>query len=131
MSRESVLARGRAAAEVGMVDACTIRRVTGSTVDDNTGIITPTRSTVYSGRCRVQQQAASAQGTEVGEDYQLLVRLEVQVPMSVTGVQVGDEVTITASEHDPDLVGQVFLVRELFGKTHATARRLGVTRRTG
>jgi hypothetical protein len=50
--------------------------------------------------------------------------------MSVTGVQVGDVVEISASAHDPDLVGQVFVIRDLFAKTHATARRLGVTRRT-
>lgn len=131
MSASSLILRGRTAAERLMVDTCTIRRRGGgSTVDDDTGVITPNRSTVYTGKCRVQQQTAQAQQETPGEDFQLLVRLEVQLPMSVTGVQVGDEIEVTASALDPDLVGQVFVVRDLFAKTHATARRIGVTRRT-
>lgn len=130
MSRAAVLARGRIAAEAGMVDACIIRRRTGTTVDDNTGDEAVTWDDLYDGMCRVQQQAATSQQQTPGEDAQLLVRLEVQLPISVTGLQVADEITITASVHDPDLVGQVFLVRDLFAKTHPTARRVGVTRRT-
>jgi hypothetical protein len=33
---------------------------------------------------------------------------------------------MTASAYDPDLPGRVFLVRDLFGKTEATARRVQV-----
>jgi hypothetical protein len=47
----------------------------------------------------------------------------------VTGLEVGDEITITASR-DPDLVGRAFLARDLFHKTDLTARRVGVTERT-
>ncbi|GAA2696518.1 DUF6093 family protein [Actinoplanes palleronii] len=130
MSRESVLARGRAAAEAGMVDACTIRRRSGETNDAN-GYTTPTYLTLYTGPCRVQQQSsAQAQQQDQGEDYLLMGRLEVQVPMSVVGVQAGDEVVITASANDPDLPGRVLLVHDLAHKTHATARRLGVVERT-
>jgi hypothetical protein len=39
-------------------------------------------------------------------------------------------VTITASVNDPDLVGRVFLIRDLFHKTEPTARRVGVIERT-
>ena len=130
MSAASVLARGRAAAEALMVDTCTIRRITGSTTDPDTGVITPTYSTIYTGQCRVQQQAASASGQETGEAYALILPFVLQVPISVTGVRTEDQVTITASVHDPDLVNRMLLVKDLAHKTHATARRLGCTERT-
>lgn len=132
MSRASVLARGRAIAEASMVDACMIRRVTGTATDQTTGL--PVRTYLnpdpYSGKCRVQQSLAQAEQHDSGQDYLLLLRLEVHLPMSSAGLQVNDEVTITASVHDPDLIGRVFLVRDLFHKTEATARRVGVTERS-
>lgn len=129
MSAASVLARGRAAAELLMVDACTIRRKTGESTGAG-GVVTPTYSTLYAGKCRVQQAAAQAQQQDPGEAYVLMLRLEVQLPMSVTGLQTEDEVTITASAHDPDLVGRVFLIRDLAHATHKTARRVQVLERT-
>lgn len=125
----ALLARGRRAAEALMVDACTIRRRTGETVGPG-GVVTPTYTTVYSGRCRWQQQAAQAAQQDVGEDYMLMLRLEVQLPMSVTGVQTEDEIVCDSSTHDPDLVGRVFVVRDLAHKSHATSRRIGVVERT-
>jgi hypothetical protein len=133
MSRASVLARGQAAAELGMVDACTIRRRTddngAAATDPATGQVTEAWTTVYTGKCRLQQSLAQSAQHEPGEDHQLLVRFELQVPMTVTGVRVGDEITITASR-DADLVGRTLLVKDLMHKTDATARRLGVTERT-
>lgn len=128
MSRASVLARGRAAAALGMVDSCTIRRRTSQSTDPNTGVTTAIRSTVYSGKCRVQQRGIGGARPEqdVGEAYQLMLQLELQLPMSVTGLRVGDEVTITASVNDADLVGRVFRIRDLAHKSEATARRVGV-----
>jgi hypothetical protein len=130
MSRESVLARGRTAAEAGMVDGCTVRRLTGSVTDDFSGVPVETWADLYAGKCRVQQDMAQSQAHTVGEDYQLLLRLEVQLPMSVVGLEIGDVVTITSSASDPDLPGRVFLVRDLAHKTDATARRIQVTERT-
>jgi hypothetical protein len=131
VTRESVLAHGQAAAEAGMADTCTIRRQTGSTLDDLSGGVVPTWTALYSGKCRVQQALAQADEQDVGEDYQLRLRLTLQLPMAGTsGLKVDDEVTITVSL-DPDLVGKVLLIRDLFHKTHATARRVGVTERTG
>lgn len=127
---EAVLARGRAAAEALMVDACTIRRATGEAGSDDDGNVAETYEQIYVGKCRVQQTSAQAAQEDVGEDFQLMLRLEVHLPMSVTGLEAGDEVAITASAHDPDLVGRVFLVRDLAHKTYATARRIGVTERT-
>jgi hypothetical protein len=130
MSRATALARARTAAALGMTDTCTIRRRGAEAVDDNSGVVTPTWVDVYAGQCRVQQRIeSSATAATPGEDHQLLVRIELQVPTSVTGVAVADEVTITAST-DPELVGTVLIVRDLAAKSEASARRLGVTRRT-
>jgi uncharacterized protein DUF6093 len=130
MSAASARAAGQAAAERLMVDQCTIRRRGTSTVDDNTGEETPTWSDVYGGVCRVQQRTAGAQSYTPGEDQQLLLRVEIQLPLSVTGLRVDDQITITAATHDPDLVGAVLIVRDLFAKSHPTSRRVGVIRRT-
>ncbi|WP_210887967.1 DUF6093 family protein [Micromonospora sp. C41] len=126
---DALLARGRAAAEALMVDACEVRRRTGEGSDDD-GNVVVTYEDVYEGRCRVQQRSTQAAQEDVGEDFQLMLRLEVHLPMSVVGLEAGDEVKVTASVHDPDLVGRVFLVRDLAHKSHATARRVGVTERT-
>lgn len=132
MSRAALLARAQAAAEAGMADTCTIRRRTGETTSSTSGVITPTYLSPdpYSGKCRMQQSIAQAAQHDAGEDYTLLVRFELQLPMTVTGLEVGDEVTITASQ-DADLTGRTFLIRDLFHKTNASARRVGVTERTG
>ena len=132
MSVASLLAQGRAAAERLMVDTCTIRRRTGETTSPVTGAVTPTYSTIYTGRCRVQQSAigASATAAEVGEARRLMLSLEVQVPMTVTGVRAEDEVLVTASAHDEDLVDRVLIVKALAHKTHSTSRRIGVEERT-
>lgn len=132
MSRASVLAAGRRAAVAGMVDACTITRVAGTVTDRGTGVVDETRTTLYAGRCRVQQGTAG-QGNRMdpGETSVVVLRLEVQLPMSVVGLAEGDEVTITASAHDEDLVGRGFRIHDLAHKTHATSRRVLVTEVTG
>jgi hypothetical protein len=129
MSRVSVLLRGRRAAEAGMVDTCSVRRQSGETTDDNTGEVTQTWADVYTGRCRVQQRTITAEDETPGQDFQLLSRLELQLPIAAPALQVGDEVTITASG-DPQLIDQVLIVRDLAAKSEATARRIGVTRRS-
>ena len=123
MSLSSVLARGQAAAEALMVDTCTITRVGTRTTDTTTAVVTTPTTTLYTGRCRIQQAQAQAQREDIGEDHLLLLRLEVQLPMSLTGLVVGDRITITAAADDADLVGRVFRVHDLAHKTHATARR--------
>lgn len=106
-----------------MVDTCTIRRVTGESMNATTLAMTPTYSTVYTGRCRVQLRDAQAANPDAGEHGFVVGRTIVQVPVSATGVQINDEVVLSASV-DADLVGRVLRVRGLFHKTHASARRL-------
>ncbi len=127
MSAATALARGRVAAEALMVDACTITRPAVTFTNPDTGQQTIEATAVYSGPCRIQQHVpGGSRPSDVGEAYDLMLRLELQIPMSVTGVQVNDVVTMTSSVHDPDLPGRTFRVRDLAHKTHATARRLGL-----
>ena len=129
MSRAAVLARGRIAAEIGMVDTCTIRHRTGETTDPYSGEVVATWADLYEGKCRFQHRDGQAQQVDVGEAYVLLQRAEVQLPVSAVGIDVGDEITCTASR-DPDLVGRVFLVHDLAYRTDATSRRLQIQEQT-
>lgn len=132
MSRASVLARGRVAALAGMADTCRITRVTGTVTDPDTGVQEVGYTLIYEGVCRVQQRSASgARPADAGEAYLLMLRLELQLPNSATGIAVGDTATITACVNDADLVVREFRVRELAHKSEATARRLGVEEVTG
>ncbi len=130
MSRASVLARARAAAEAGMVDTCLIERLAEST-DLDTGKVTVTPTLLYNGRCRVQQRQAQARAEDAGEAYLLMLRLELQLPMTGTSeLRPGDRVTVTESANDPDLVPRVFYVRDLAHKTDASSRRVQIEERT-
>lgn len=129
MSRATVLARGRAAAERGMRDSCVITRPVSASVDKVTGAVTPTSTTtVYAGVCRLQQAAdQAAMGTDQGEAYRLMTKRELQLPVATSAdVRANDIVTITACVNDAALVGMVFTVRDEAGKSEATARRLGI-----
>lgn len=113
----------RSEIEALMVDTCTIRRKNGPGVPDPVTLkITPTYDVVYSGKCRVQLRDTVATRPDAGERLATVVRTILQVPVSVTGVEVGDEVLMVTSA-DPDLVGRTLRVRSLFHKTHATSRR--------
>lgn len=127
MSRASVLARARAAAQAGMVDACTIIHINSQYSNPLDGRVTDATETIYTGPCRVQQSqlgAASSPDT-VGQAYLRLLALQVQLPVVGTdGIAVDDQITITACAHDVDLVGRVLRVVGLAHKTEASARRL-------
>lgn len=130
MSRRRLLERGQAKAEAAMVDTCIVRRVTGQATDLDSGVITDTYTTLYSGPCRFQQSDVQPTESDVAEDFVLMQRIEVQLPMSTTGFQVDDVVECATSVSDPDLPGRTFRVHGLAHKTEATARRLRLRERT-
>lgn len=128
MSRASVLARGRTAAKAGMVDACIITRVTGTTTNPTTGAVTETVSTIYDGPCRVQELMGFSRDATAAPDQAVLARYRVlQLPVTTsTDVRAGDRVVIDSSVNDPDLVGAVMVVRDPSAESEATSRRVGV-----
>ena len=128
MSVIATTVAGRAAAEQLMTDICLVERKTGQVFDEDTGQYSDTWTTVYSGRCRVQEwgQINSGTAAQAGERTAELQTWGLILPMSVADAQVNDRATVTASALDPELVGRVFRVRDLYHKSHATARRLAV-----
>jgi hypothetical protein len=131
MSAATATLRGRARAEADMQDACTVQRVASSTSDPETGVITPTYSTIYAGKCKVQQSRPAAAPTDVGEAEIFVGQLTLHLPMSVTGPGPDDLVTVTASALDPDLVGKVFHLRAPAHKSYLTARRFPMVEVSG
>ena len=128
MSRASVLARGRIAAEAGMVDTCLIERQTGTTTDPTTGVVTPTWSTIYTGVCRMQESGGWPREITTAPDQpQLAVNRELQLPVSTSGsVRAGDRATITAAVNDAAAVGRQMWLRGQPTKSEATSRRFTV-----
>lgn len=128
MSAITATLRGRAAAEALMLDAVTVTRLASQVTDPETGVVTPTYTTIYTGKCKVQrsQRASRVAPTSVGEAEVFESRLELHLPTSATGVTSDDIATVTASVLDPDLVGMVFHVREPAAKTFTTAHRFGI-----
>ncbi|MFE5309704.1 DUF6093 family protein [Isoptericola sp. NPDC056605] len=125
------LALGREIAEELMPDACRITR--GADVvatDPVTGAVTTTPNVVYEGECRVQSWAAQESTPEAATAVFTVERYTVSVPVAKTAAgyqpMVGDDVTITASENDPHLVGRTFQVMAPLNKSRATAYRLAV-----
>jgi hypothetical protein len=116
----------RAAAEALMVDACTVTRPGESITDPETGEVTPSLTDVYSGPCKVQQTISQASNPTAGSHAFTVQDSRVDFPVSAGPLAVDDVVTITSSALDPQLVGTVFRVVELFHKSMATAQRTRV-----
>lgn len=125
MSATSITLRGRAAAEALMVDAVTVQHQTGSTTDQDTGVVTPTYSAVYSGKAKIQQSSPATAPSDVGEAAVFVGQLTLHLPVTSTTALVGpdDLVTVTACTLDGSLVGQTFRLRGPAHKSFATARR--------
>jgi hypothetical protein len=127
MSAESATISGRRSSEAIMKDTCRITRSGGRPVyDPETEQTTvPTPSTVYEGKCKVQQTSMTSQTTEAGSQVVELYATRVDVPMSVVDVKVDDDIEIVTSLLDARLVGAHSRVDTVLSKSYATARRLG------
>ena len=126
MSAATAAARGQAAAARLMTDTCTLSApdVEG-VLDEQTGQYTTAPGAQrYSGRCRVRPADSQERVVEAGERPVSLRTYVVSVPVTVTGVEVGDVVRVTASVLDPDLAGVRLRVVDVPKGTHLTARRL-------
>lgn len=123
MSVEATLARGRAHAERLMTDTCTITRVTAETLDADHDL-TPTTTEVYTGKCRIRPRQTQDRMLEHGGDDIGAADLVVSIPITATGVQPGDTVTVDTSTYDADAVGRTYTVLGSVHGSQVTARRL-------
>ena len=126
MTARGATLAGRRAAEHLMVDACTISAETAPQYDVETDQqVTPVGALRYTGRCRIRPRDNSERVLEAGGQTVALWPYLVSVPMSATGIDLGDVVHIDSCELDPSLVGLVLRVRQVLAGTHLTARRIG------
>lgn len=110
-----------------MVDACVITRVIDAltTTNSETGAVSRTTSTVYTGKCKISINSKTAHPDNVAEDQLFLFRIQLQIPVSAVGVKIDDQALITSSVYDAaELIGRTFSIREAAHGTFITARRL-------
>lgn len=133
MSEVTATERGRARALAGYRDACTVQHRSGSSVDPETGVITPTLATAYSGPCKIQQSIPVGNPSEVGEAAVFVGQLTLHLPVTdaSAAVQPDDLVTITTCLLDASLVGKTFRLRGPAHKSYATARRFPMVEVSG
>lgn len=133
MSATSVTLRGRAKAEELMLSTCTITRGATSIVDPDTGMITGTTTTVYTGKCKVQQSAPASSPTVIGEAAVFLSSAQLHLPVSTETEDVApdDLATINSCLPNPGMVGKTFRLRAPLDKDFLTARRFPVTEVAG
>ena len=126
MSAVEALLRGRVAAEALMVDSCIIERPGPSVMDPLTGKVKPSYTPVFAGRCKVQQTLAQSSSPEAGGAVYTVQNARLDLPVGAGPVAVDDHVRLVSAASNPDLVGNVYRVKELFEKSWQTAQRVRV-----
>lgn len=105
-----------------MVDSCVVKRdptVTSGPLGED---VTVYGSTVYTGRCKVQDRDLSPGAQESGSSTADVVRSELHVPVSAGPFAAGD-VVFMGADTEPS-----WRVLAPHGKTWQTAQRLPVER---
>lgn len=123
MGVDAFVATGRRLALDLMTDQCEVTRTTGTVVGAD-AVATPAVSPVYAGMCRLrpsgaQDRMVDTAGVDVG-----VATFVLSLPITVVGVEPGDDVVITASDLDPGSVGRRLVVLGAVHASQLTARRL-------
>jgi hypothetical protein len=126
MTAIDTVLRGREAAEALMFDSCVVDRPGAPVTDPDTGAVTPSLSRIYEGKCKVQQTIAQSSNPTAGGHSFTVQSTRWDTPVSAGPFAVNDVVTMTGAVLDPQLVGRVYRVVELFHKSGATAQRVRV-----
>lgn len=100
-----------------MADTGTVRRPGAQVFNASTGSSSATMTQVYAGRCWIRQASAVEREVLFGETQVTTTRFMACFPHSVTGVRVGDVVTVSASD-DADVVGRSFRVLAIPASTY-------------
>ena len=116
----------REQADSTMLDTCTVHRPGAPVTDPDTGAVTPSLTLIYTGKCKVQQTIAQSSNPTAGGHSFTVQSTRWDTPVSAGPFAVNDVVTMTSGELDPQLIGRVFRVVELFHKSMATAQRTRV-----
>jgi hypothetical protein len=125
MTIRQALNRGRVLAERNMCDSCTVTRRVGETIGAG-GVIIPTTSVVYTGKCRLASRGSAGSWVDVGEASRLTTGLVLQLPVTAPALVEGDRVTMTSSVFDQQLIGKIFAVRDASRSSLATRTEVAV-----
>src|SRR5690606_5450744 len=106
----AALPQMRAAAESMMRDTCRVRAVTGTTTNGD-ATVTPTYSTVYEGRCKIQSQRPYPSNPNAGDHQWTLLPVELHLPVDGTGEVGTDQFVDILASADPQNVGRTFRIR--------------------
>lgn len=109
-----------------MTDTCLVTRAGADPVlnEDTGNYEAADPATVYAGKCRVRSPQSQAMTRSGGEQYQIINRVAVWLPVGGSGFTTGDLVTITASPFNPQLSGARYVVRSVDDQSHASSLRL-------
>ena len=109
-----------------MIDSCIIDRPGKAVTDPETGKVAPSYTPVYTGRGKVQQTLAQSSSPEAGGAVYTVQNARLDLPVGAGPVAVGDRVRLVSAVSNPDLVGNVYRIVELFEKSWQTAQRVRV-----
>lgn len=115
-------ARGARRAESLMVELCTVVRPGPNVVDPATGVVSPSSTQVYSGRCKVNTYEPYEEQRDVSGQTVVSQRYSVHVPLSAGPFAVGDVVAVGSRR---------FRVGGTHQKSFQTAQRLLCDELTG
>lgn len=122
----AAVAEARAAADAIHTDLCTITRrdpnAPGGWTEADGDTPPGTLSVASDLPCRVRQPTASERTAAAGEHQWSLTDRILQVGATVTGISIGDSVTVTSSPQGVDIAGPYTIVA-LHGGSHVSSRR--------
>jgi hypothetical protein len=108
-----------------MTSTCVVTRVTGRTLNEDTGEYTDTTVPIYSGRCKVRFESPRVFRRDMESQFLAEQQPILFVPIDGTaGLTVDDVATITGNPTDPALVGMRIRLNGQHAQTSATARRI-------
>jgi hypothetical protein len=116
----------REQAESMMVDTCTIERPGAPVTNPDTGVVTPSVTVVYTGKCKVQSKDSATATPNAGGAVFVVVSRQVHIPMNAADVKDGDVVRMTASLLNTFAVGKRYRVEGFTPDSFDTAARLPV-----
>lgn len=119
------LAEMRQHAESRMRATCIIERKTGETTVG--GVVTPTWTEVYVGKCELTDFSSHPIEREVNGATVTTSSPSLRLPVSAPVVKVNDRVRITSDPDNPDLVGLTVYVTEIRRKSLEKSRRITVS----
>jgi hypothetical protein len=126
MRTELLLTRRRKAAEKLMVDTCIIERPGEPVTDPDTGNVTDSMTTIYTGKCKVQSKdSATATPDAAGASF-VIVSRQVHIPMNAADVLDGDVVKLTSARMNDFTVGKQYRVEGYEPDSLDTAARMPV-----